>query len=254
MSSIKFVTEGMSIPRTDLVQRNQFHSINEAKRAREEEWKKVYENKENPPPVPEEEVYDPRTLYERLQEQKQKKDDAHAEATKFGNLIHRIDNDEFDFLNTLEHEEAKKKKDLEEQEQEELKKFRQNVQLKAVSVPTPPSDMLPSLAPKATSSQFDIMAAAPKKKKSLFAGLVKRDDSVSSSGSSDRDTKAIGKRKAEGDAAVESSDKAGEDNAADNKKAKPAAASSTATKIAPPSKPNALLALAAYESSSDEDD
>lgn len=38
----------------------------------------------DPPPVPEEEPYDPRTLYERLQEQKQKKDDAFAEATKFG--------------------------------------------------------------------------------------------------------------------------------------------------------------------------
>lgn len=44
-----------------------------------------------------------------------------------GNLIHRIDNDEFDFLNTLENDEAKKKKELEEQEEEELKKFRQYV-------------------------------------------------------------------------------------------------------------------------------
>ncbi|KAG0258884.1 hypothetical protein BG011_003020, partial [Mortierella polycephala] len=78
----------------------------------------------DPPPIKEEEPYDPRTLYERLQEQKQKKQDAFSEATKFGNLIHRIDNEEFDFLNTLESDEVKKKKELAEQEEEELKKFR----------------------------------------------------------------------------------------------------------------------------------
>jgi hypothetical protein len=78
----------------------------------------------DPPPPKEEEPYDPRTLYERLQEQKQKKQDAFLEATKFGNLIHKIDNDEFEFLNTLEDEEVKKKRELAEQEAEELKQFR----------------------------------------------------------------------------------------------------------------------------------
>lgn len=41
-----------------------------------------------------------------------------------GNLIHKIDNDEFDFLSSLEDEEAKKKREQAEQEAEELKNFR----------------------------------------------------------------------------------------------------------------------------------
>ncbi|GJJ68904.1 hypothetical protein EMPS_01250 [Entomortierella parvispora] len=231
MSSIKFVTED---------------SIEEARQARQEEWKKAYENKENPPPIPDEVPYDPRTLYERLQEQKQKKDDAFAEATKFGNLIHRIDNDEFDFLSTLESDEAKKKKELEEQEQEELKKFRQNVQLKAVTVPAQPSDLLTAVAPKSNPPSFDV-TAVPRKKKSLFAGLVKKDESKTSSsaGSSNikgQESKVGGKRKAEDDAKIEKAD------TTDNKKAKVETTTTSA-----PSKPNALLALAAYDSSSDED-
>lgn len=44
----------------------------------------------DPPPIKEEVPYDPRTLYERLQEQKQKKDDAFAEATKFGKNLTRL--------------------------------------------------------------------------------------------------------------------------------------------------------------------
>ncbi|KAG0197799.1 hypothetical protein BGX28_008706, partial [Mortierella sp. GBA30] len=235
------------------------HSIEEARKARQEEWKKAYENKENPPPLQEEAPYDPRTLYERLQEQKQKKDDAFAEATKFGNLIHRIDNDEFDFLNTLESEEARKKRELAEQEEEELKKFRLNVQLKSAVPPSQPliGDKTAGGISGSSSASLFAGTTAPKKKSSLFAGLVKRDDSSTSkppSSASDKApekseiethdiSKTGGKRKA--DEAVEKTDKEA------GKKAKlgasPASSSSS-------SKPNALLSLVAYDSSSDEED
>jgi len=120
-----------------------------------------------------------------------------------------------------------------------------NVQLKAVTIPAQPSDLLTAMAPKSTPTSFDV-TATPRKKKSLFAGLVKKDESTSSgAGSSsiqDKDSKATGKRKAEDDVKIEKV------AAVDNKKAKAGTTTAATT-----SKPNALLALAAYDSSSDED-
>ncbi|KAF9185279.1 hypothetical protein BGZ51_002754 [Haplosporangium sp. Z 767] len=221
--------------------------------------------KYHPPPIKEEVPYDPRTLYERLQEQKQKKQDAFAEATKFGNLIHRIDNDEFDFLNTLESDEVKKRKELAEQEEEELKKFRMNVQLKSAPLPSQPllsSGNITKQEPASASATATTTAWAskPKKKSSLFAGLVKRDDSPSSSskpnptttpanqsqGKDDsNDAKTVEKRKAE-ETVGATAGKASETDAK-----KPKVDVSPATTI---SKPNALLSLVAYDSSSDDDE
>lgn len=110
-----------------IVHLHRIGELEEARKARKEEWEKAYANNESkylnareawpsttihhtsialhtlayynqliflcvplildPPPIQEEVPYDPRTLYERLQEQKQKKSDAFAEATKFGTAI-----------------------------------------------------------------------------------------------------------------------------------------------------------------------
>ncbi|KAI1318574.1 hypothetical protein EDD11_006265 [Mortierella claussenii] len=268
---------------------NFVNSIEEARKARQEEWNKAYQNKENPPPLKEEEPYDPRTLYERLQEQKQKKIDAFAEATKFGNLIHKIDNDEFDFLSSLESEEVQKKKLLAEQEEEELKTFRMNVQSKSAPLPQVPVSLtafaadsgpfsmsslspLSSLSPVSTSSSGSASnssslagsATARKKKPSLFAGLVKRkdnDDSSSSSGTptttSSTTPSATGtKRKADTSSST-MSPSASNIKDAENKKAKIDNKASPVT-ISPGSsskpKPNALASLVAYDSDSEGDD
>ncbi|KAF9946196.1 hypothetical protein BGZ72_000552, partial [Mortierella alpina] len=238
------------------------HSIEEARKERQEEWKKAYENKENPPPIQEEVPYDPRTLYERLQEQKQKKDDAFAEATKFGNLIHRIDNDEFDFLSTLENEEAQKKRELAEQEEEELKKFRMNVQLK--TAPPPSQSLISNTSLGATASGSSLPgpftgAVAPKKKSSLFAGLVKRDNpSSSKSSASDSAVEKVSSAKTTKDPTADASKASGKrkaDEAAETSETAEGKKSKLAPSVTPSStKPNALLSLVAYDSSSDEDD
>ncbi|KAK3817234.1 MAG: N-terminal domain of NEFA-interacting nuclear protein NIP30-domain-containing protein [Benniella sp.] len=249
-------------------------AIEEARKTRQEEWERAHANAENPPPLKEEEPYDPRTLYERLQEQKQKKQDAFLEATKFGNLIHKIDNDEFEFLNTLEDDEAKKKQELADQEAEELKKFRMNVKLR--SAPPPPVPLLSgpgSIVPKSSANASSTLTggsttSTPKKKASLFAGLVKRDNSSSASSTSAASTpsstskpatssssqlvstatapvdgsKATGKRKADEPLVHVSG------NDEESKKPKVDGPSATT------SKPNALLNLIAYDSSSDEDE
>ncbi|KAG0036859.1 hypothetical protein BGZ82_003550 [Podila clonocystis] len=243
-------------------------TLDEARKERQEAWDQAYKNSENPPSIQEEVPYDPRTLYERLQEQKQKKDDAFAEATKFGNLIHRIDNDEFDFLSTLESEESQKKKDLADQEAKELEAFRQN-QLKTQPLPEPSPIGATSAVPAFTSSLVGSSAGAKKNKKSLFGGLVKRkgsetsmaDDlasSISGTKGAENDaggSKSLGKRKEDGDGP--------ENEEYENKKTKVTTTSaSKPTPSAPatmaPAKPVAqkagLLGLVAYDSSSDEDD
>ncbi|KAF9105507.1 hypothetical protein BGX29_012083 [Mortierella sp. GBA35] len=249
------IVDPSSTPQRDLER-----SLEEARKTRKAEWDKAYENHENPPPMEEEVPYDPRTLYERLQEQRQKKSDAHAEATKFGNLIHKIDNDEFDFLSTLEQEEAKKKREMAEQEAEELKKFRMNVQLKTAAAAPPllDTDGEPATKP----AFFTPLTSVPKKKASLFAGLVAKPNSPSSpattittrvttesttaatTGSSQaKDVKAVGKRKL---------DESDSKEAVEDPQAKKTKAAETVTDTG--SKPKGLVGLVAYDSSSDEED
>ncbi|RIB05960.1 N-terminal domain of NEFA-interacting nuclear protein NIP30-domain-containing protein [Gigaspora rosea] len=97
--------------------------IEEARKKRAEEWKAAYERLGEKPPEIEEE-YDPRTLYEKLQEQKMKKEEAFQEMTRFSNLIHRLDEDEIDFLATLEHEQRGKEMEKMKKVEEELEEFR----------------------------------------------------------------------------------------------------------------------------------
>ncbi|EXX77403.1 Aim1p [Rhizophagus irregularis DAOM 197198w] len=100
--------------------------LEEARLKRQEEWKKAFERiGEKPPPI--EEEYDPRTLYERLQEQKLKKEEAFQEMTRFSNLIHRLDEDEIEFLATLESEERVKELEKMKRDEEEVEKFRRFV-------------------------------------------------------------------------------------------------------------------------------
>ncbi|KAF9928981.1 hypothetical protein FBU30_001986 [Linnemannia zychae] len=233
--------------------------LEEARKTRKEEWEKAYANNENPPPIQEEIPYDPRTLYERLQEQKQKKNDAFIEATKFGNLIHKIDNDEYDFLSSLEDEETKKKREQAEQEEEALKTFRMNVQSKSTTVAVPLLDPVgesssSSIAKKPT--YFTSMTSgSAKKKKSMFAGLVAKPDSKDETTTTINTTvvtettnnKTIGKRKQE-----ESNDNDDEKKEAETKKAKTDAVAGT--EASANAKPKSLPGLVAYDSSSDDED
>uniref|UniRef100_A0A1I8QAA8 FAM192A/Fyv6 N-terminal domain-containing protein n=1 Tax=Stomoxys calcitrans TaxID=35570 RepID=A0A1I8QAA8_STOCA len=97
----------------------------EARQRRQEEWEKV-RTADQPLERPEE-TYDSRSLYDRLQEQKMKKDLEYEEAHKLKNLIRGLDDDEVSFLELVD----KNKIDLEKQqmleEEKELKEFRERV-------------------------------------------------------------------------------------------------------------------------------
>ncbi|KAG0263900.1 hypothetical protein BG011_007854 [Mortierella polycephala] len=136
-----------------------------------------------------------------------------------------------------------------------------NVQLKSAPLPSQPLLSLGNVIKKEPASALTTAwTPKPKKKSSLFAGLVKRDDSPSTSSKPDptttsanqrqhkedsNDAKTAGKRKAEETIGTT----AGKGSETDAKKSKVNASPAVTT-----SKPNALLSLVAYDSSSDDDD
>ncbi|XP_041783142.1 PSME3-interacting protein-like [Anopheles merus] len=97
----------------------------EARRKRQEEWEKV-RTADQPEEAPEDE-YDPRSLYERLQEQKQKKDSEFEEAHKLKNMIKGLDDDEVEFLDLVDKNRMQAERQAHLEEQKELNEFRAKV-------------------------------------------------------------------------------------------------------------------------------
>ncbi|KAL6261277.1 hypothetical protein P5V15_008799 [Pogonomyrmex californicus] len=91
--------------------------IAEQRRMRQEEWERV-RTADQPLEAPEE-PYDPRSLYERLQEQKNKRDIEYEEAHKLKNMIKGLDDDEVEFLDLVDRTkmEEERKKNLEEEKE-----------------------------------------------------------------------------------------------------------------------------------------
>ena len=75
-------------------------------------------------PVRKLEPVDNRSLFEKLQEQKAAKEDALNEATKFSNLIRRLDNDEIDFLVGVSEQKERDNATRLKEQREALEKFR----------------------------------------------------------------------------------------------------------------------------------
>ncbi|XP_049300060.1 PSME3-interacting protein [Anopheles funestus] len=99
--------------------------IAEARRRRQEEWEKV-RTADQPIEAPEDE-YDPRSLYDRLQEQKQKKDNEFEEAHKLKNMIKGLDDDEVEFLDLVDKNRMQAERQAQLEEQKELNEFRAKV-------------------------------------------------------------------------------------------------------------------------------
>lgn len=97
----------------------------EARRKRQEEWEKV-RTADQPEEAPEEE-YDSRSLYDRLQEQKQKKDMEFEEAHKLKNMIKTLDDDEVEFLDLVDKNKMNAERQAHIEEQKEMNEFRQKV-------------------------------------------------------------------------------------------------------------------------------
>ncbi|XP_075183004.1 PSME3-interacting protein [Anomaloglossus baeobatrachus] len=96
--------------------------IEERRKKRQEEWEKV-RKPEDPEECPEE-VYDPRSLYEKLQEQKEKKQQEFEEKLKFKNMVRGLEEDESNFLSEVSRKQELLEKQRRDEERQELIEFR----------------------------------------------------------------------------------------------------------------------------------
>ncbi|XP_032086290.1 PSME3-interacting protein isoform X4 [Thamnophis elegans] len=109
----------------DLVINKRFVSeaeLEERRKRRQEEWEKV-RKPEDPKECPEE-VYDPRSLYERLQEQKDKKQQEFEEQFKFKNMVRGLDEEESKFLDEVSRQQVLIEKQRHEEDLKELNEYR----------------------------------------------------------------------------------------------------------------------------------
>uniref|UniRef100_A0A8C5EZB1 FAM192A/Fyv6 N-terminal domain-containing protein n=1 Tax=Gouania willdenowi TaxID=441366 RepID=A0A8C5EZB1_GOUWI len=92
--------------------------LDERRKKRQEEWEKV-RKPEDPEEAPEEE-YDPRSLFERLKEQKDKKQEEFEEQLKFRNMVRGLDEDESTFLAEVSRQQSLVEKQRRDEENQEL--------------------------------------------------------------------------------------------------------------------------------------
>ncbi|XP_008573297.1 PREDICTED: protein FAM192A, partial [Galeopterus variegatus] len=105
--------------------------LDERRKRRQEEWEKV-RKPEDPEECPEE-VYDPRSLYERLQEQKDRKQQEYEEQFKFKNMVRGLDEDETNFLDEVSRQQELIEKQRREEELKELKEYRSSLNKVGIS-------------------------------------------------------------------------------------------------------------------------
>ncbi|QRV78774.1 hypothetical protein RhiJN_06789 [Ceratobasidium sp. AG-Ba] len=158
--------------------------IESAKERREADWKAAYARlgQEPPPRQAEDEKYDGRSLYEKLQSNKVAKQEEWEQKNKLSNQFRALDEDEIHFLDGIMEEKITKEKKRKDEENEELQNYRAAVAEKAAqqsaAPPTPAAPSKPSSASSAPTK------TQPKKnQKSLLKGAIVRKPAGSKAGS-----------------------------------------------------------------------
>uniref|UniRef100_A0A3B4CFR4 FAM192A/Fyv6 N-terminal domain-containing protein n=1 Tax=Pygocentrus nattereri TaxID=42514 RepID=A0A3B4CFR4_PYGNA len=156
--------------------------LEEKRKRRQEEWEKV-RKPDDPEEVPEEE-YDPRSLYERLQEQKEKKQEEYEEQFKFKNMVKGLDEDDTNFLDEVSRQQSLVEKQRRDEELQEIQEYRISIYFQIA---------LKKLAAGESQKKESEKRAGPKppehktshlSQAHLLAGAVKRRSSSQSSESS----------------------------------------------------------------------
>ncbi|XP_063218399.1 PSME3-interacting protein isoform X2 [Bacillus rossius redtenbacheri] len=99
--------------------------LEEQRRVRQEQWDKV-RKPEEPEACPEVE-YDHRSLFERLEEQKNKREMEYEEAHKLKNMIKGLDDDEVEFLDLVDRSKMEEERRKSAEEAREINDFRNAV-------------------------------------------------------------------------------------------------------------------------------
>ncbi|XP_018559124.1 PSME3-interacting protein [Lates calcarifer] len=151
--------------------------LDEKRKKRQEEWEKV-RKPDDPEEAPEEE-YDPRSLFERLQEQKDKKQEEYEEQFKFRNMVRGLDEDETSFLDEVSRQQSLVEKQRRDEEKQELLEYRSALVKQASTESRKEPEK--KTAPKHSGSE---QRTSHLSQAHLLAGAVKRRSSSQSSDSS----------------------------------------------------------------------
>ncbi|KAH9037294.1 N-terminal domain of NEFA-interacting nuclear protein NIP30-domain-containing protein [Lactarius pseudohatsudake] len=144
--------------------------LDTARARRDEQWKAAYARLgQEPPPAPQEDSYDGRSLAEKLAANRAAKQEEWEEKTKLANQFRALEEDEIMFLDSVRERQELEERERQEREGEELKTFREAVAAK-VTVKSPP----PVPAAESVAATAPKPAPAPSKKspKTALKGVI----------------------------------------------------------------------------------
>ncbi|XP_061891808.1 PSME3-interacting protein isoform X1 [Entelurus aequoreus] len=172
--------------------------LDERRKKRQEEWEKV--RKPDDPEKAPEEAYDSRSLFERLAEQRDKKQEEFEEQFKFKNMVRGLDDDETSFLDEVSRQQSLVEKQRRDEEKQELLEYRSAVakQVPPDSRPEPEKKAAPkhSVLEQKTShlSQAHLLVGAVKRRSSSQSSESSKKQKVenTATGNGDRHTEQEG--------------------------------------------------------------
>lgn len=121
---------------------------------------------------------DNRSLFEKLLDQKAAKEEAYNEATKFSNLIRRLDNDELDFLASVNERKAQAESTKRREVETAIRKFKEaqkkldELQPQVVLLESKPDSAAVSI--NASSGSFPNKHTNTKRRMPIVSGVVKK--------------------------------------------------------------------------------
>eukprot|EP00062_Callorhinchus_milii_P021453 gi/632978186/ref/XP_007905768.1/ PREDICTED: protein FAM192A isoform X1 [Callorhinchus milii] len=150
--------------------------LDEKRKQRQEEWEKV--RKPDDPEECPEEAYDPRSLYEKLQEQKEKKQFEYEEQFKFKNMVRGLDEEETSYLDEVSRQQMLVEKQRRDEDAKELNEYRSALKkLTASTDGKKETEKKAATKPAETKSKFSqakLLAGAVKRKSTETSEIVKK--------------------------------------------------------------------------------
>ncbi|THH02155.1 hypothetical protein EW026_g694 [Hermanssonia centrifuga] len=166
-----------------------------AKARRDEQWKAAYARLgQEPPPQPVEDVFDGRSLAEKLAANKAAKQEEWEERNKLGNQFRALEEDEVLFLDSVLEKQREEERIRKEMDGEELKNFRQAVAARENAAKPPPivSEVLPTAPSKTKPTTVTSTIAKKDTKKALKGVLVKKKSKPSAAASPTKTKLSVG--------------------------------------------------------------
>ncbi|TCD69980.1 hypothetical protein EIP91_005569 [Steccherinum ochraceum] len=146
--------------------------LESAKAKRDEQWKAAYARLgQEPPPQPTEDVFDGRSLAEKLAANKAAKQEEWEARNKLGNQFRALEEDEVLFLDSVLEKQREEERERQQKDGEELKGFREAVAARENAAKPPPVNITTAPAPIA---KPPAPVAKKEGKKSLKGVLVKK--------------------------------------------------------------------------------